>query len=75
MTQNFYNYPRSFETRQYSFERKVNLLLVVYEVKVEGEGIGFIEIDQATGEVKEHSGFRTVQFSSVKEEVKQYFQK
>lgn len=75
MAKNFYDYPRNFETGHYSFERKVNLHLVVYEVKAEGESIGFIEIDQATGEIKEHSGFRTVQFSSVKEEMKQQIRK
>lgn len=77
MTQNFYNYPKNFETRQYSFERKVNHFLVVYEVKAKGKEdvLGFIEINQTTEEVKEHSGFRTVQFSSVQEEVKQYFRK
>lgn len=75
MAKEFYDYPRNFETRHYSFERKVNRLLIVYEVKMEGEVIGFIEVDQASGKIKEHSGFRTVQFSSVQEEVKQYFRK
>ncbi len=74
MTKDFYKYPNYFKTTKYELHRRVDGFHLVYEVKKEGteETLGSIEIDLVTRAVKERSGWRTVKFSSAKEEIQQY---